>query len=188
MFGDWGTGSMGNANTKSEFRIQNSEWRRRGAGFAAWLAAICGTMVWAQGGAERQLEGAIYREVVAGDLKAAIDQFRAIVALPDAPRWVAASALLHIGECYEKLGQRRQAHDSYTRGPRDFESESAAAAEARARIDNAEALPGPANLRFEKDDRGKTPAHGWFVPTMENATGNLAEIQRKGCRSKSACV
>jgi hypothetical protein len=23
---------------------------------------------------------------------------------------------------------------------------------------------------------------------MENATGNLAEIQRKGCRSKSACV
>jgi hypothetical protein len=145
-------------------------------------------MVWAQGSADRALEAAIYREVVVGDLKGAIEQYRAIVGQADAPKPVAASALLHMGGCYEKLGQRRQAHESYTRVVRDFDSESAAAAAARARIDMAEALPGPANLRFDKDEAGSPPAHGWFVPSMENVTGSLSEVRRKGCRGKGSCA
>jgi hypothetical protein len=133
------------------------------------------------------MEAAIYREMVAGDLKGAIESFREIVGLPEVPHVVAASALLHIGECYEKLGQRRFAHESYIRVVRDYESEPAAA-EARARIDAAESLPGPANLRFDKDDPGKVPAHGWFVPSMENTSGNLAEVRRKNCRGNAACA
>jgi len=153
------------------------------------LVALAGAAgVWAQGSVERQFEEALHREVVLGDLKGAIEQYRAIVAQADAVHAVAARALLHMGGCYEKLGQRRQAHESYTRVVRDFESESAVAAEARARIDNAEALPGPANLRFDKDDPGKAPSHGWFVPAMENATGSLAVTRRKGCRSSAGCA
>jgi hypothetical protein len=156
---------------------------------AALLIAFAGAAaVWAQGSVDRQLEAAIHREVVLGDLKGAIEQYRAIVGQADAVRAVAARALLHMGECYEKLGQRRQAHESYTRVMREFESESATAAEARARIDNAEALPGPVNLRFDKDDPGKAPSHGWFVPAMENTTGSLAVTRRKGCRNNAGCA
>jgi hypothetical protein len=140
-----------------------------------------------QGSAERALEAAIHEEAVAGDLKGAIEKYREIVARKDTPKPIAANALLHMGECYEKLGLRRQAHESYTRVVRDFESESAAA-QARAKIDSAEMLPGPANLRFDKDGAGKVPSHGWFVPTIENTTGNMAEIRRKGCRSNVACA
>jgi hypothetical protein len=144
-------------------------------------------VAFAQGSAERELEGAIHQEVVAGDLKAAIEKYREIVARTDAPKAIAADALLHMGECYEKLGQRRQAHETFTRVIRDFEGEPSAA-QARAKIDNAEALPGPVNLRFDKDGPGKAPSHGWFVPAMENATGSLAEIRRKGCRSNVGCA
>jgi tetratricopeptide (TPR) repeat protein len=182
MFAGWGIGLMGEMK-KVEGRRQKVEWR----GLAWCAVAVVCMAAWAQGSADRQLEAAIYREVVAGDLKGAIDKYREIVAHVDSPRSIAATALLRMGECYEKLGQRRQAHESYTRVVRDFESEPAAA-EARARIDNAEALPGPANLKFDKDDPGKAPAHGWFVPSMENVTGNLAELHRKGCHSKGSCA
>src|SRR5438094_516873 len=101
-------------------------------GKAAVVAILGAAMVYAQGSVERQLEAAIHREVVVGDLKGAIEQYRAIVGQTDAPKAIAASALLHMGECYEKLGQRRQAHESYTRVAKDFESESLVATEARA--------------------------------------------------------
>ncbi|HKA02615.1 MAG TPA: tetratricopeptide repeat protein [Candidatus Solibacter sp.] len=152
------------------------------------VAFLLAAAVSAQNSADRQLEAAIHREMVLGDLKGAIEDYRAIVDQSDAPRHIAAGALLHMGECYEKLGQRRQAHEAYSRVVREFESESSVAAEARARIDNAEALPGPANLRFDKDEPGKQPSHGWFVPSMENATYKLAEIHRKGCRGNTACA
>ena len=132
MFGDWGIGSM---DESREFTAETP--RRRGGRRASrelLAAAFCVTFIFAQGSTERQLEAAIYREVVAGDLKGAIENYRAIVGQKDAPRSVAATALLHMGECYEKLGQRRQAHESYLRVVREFESESAVAADARARI------------------------------------------------------
>src|SRR6516162_2178053 len=122
---------------KVEARRQKVEWRR--------ILCVCGTMALTalvalpQGSAERALEAAIHEEAVAGDLKGAIEKYREIVARKDTPKPIAANALLHMGECYEKLGLRRQAHESYTRVVRDFESESAAA-QARAKIDSAEML------------------------------------------------
>ena len=29
---------------------------------------------------------------------------------------------------------------------------------------------------------------GWFVPQVEKVSGNLAELRRKGCRSKGGCA
>jgi Tol biopolymer transport system component len=54
-------------------------------------------------GAQAQLQAAINKETVEGDLKAAIEMYRR---LADAPgdRAVAAKALLRMGVCYEKFG------------------------------------------------------------------------------------
>jgi hypothetical protein len=136
---------------------------------------------------DRLLEVAIHREVVVGDLNGAIGKYYAVLAVPNVPRQIAARALLQIGICHEKLGQRRQAHDAYTRLARDFESETAVAAEARARLDRTGVLPGPRNLRFEEGEPGEVPP-GWTVPSMMNTTGRLAELSRKGCRSGNGCA
>jgi hypothetical protein len=43
--------------------------------------------------------------ILVGDLNAAIEQYKKIVALPGSSRTVAAQALIHLGQCYEKLGE-----------------------------------------------------------------------------------
>jgi len=138
--------------------------------------------------ADRLLEAAIHREVVTGDLKGAIEKYRAILSQAGVPRPIAARALFHMGECYERLGQQRQAHDAYLRVAREFESETSIAGEARARTQNwTEVLPGPRNLNFEEGEPGKAPP-GWTVLTLEKVTGNLAELRRKGCRGGIGCA
>jgi len=166
----WVTGSM--------VEMSRKRW--------ALLMSIPVVLLAAQNDSDRQLEAAIYRQMVTGDLKGAIEKYRAILAQPDAPRAIAARALLEMAGCYEKLGERRQAHEAYTRLVRDFESEPGAAGEARARLAN-EVLPGPLNLNFEEGEAGKKPP-GWIVPELEKTTGNLAELRRKGCRSGIGCA
>ncbi len=78
-----------------------------------------------------ELEGAIAREQVDGDLKSAIAIYQKIAADDSAPRDVRAKALLHLAGCYEKLGQ--QAQTVYQQIVRDF-ADQPAAAQARARL------------------------------------------------------
>jgi hypothetical protein len=137
----------------------------------------------AQSDDERQLETAIYRETVMGDVPAAIGMYRSILSQPNLPRPLAARALLQLGQCQEKLGQRREAHATYARLVREYAAESSIAAQARGKLAGwSDALPGPRNLRFEEGDPGKTPP-GWFVPQVEKVSGSLAELRRKGCRT-----
>ena len=142
----------------------------------------------AQSDVERQLETAVYRETVMGDVPAAIGMYRALLAEKGIARPVAARALWQLGQCQEKLGQRREAHATYSRVAREFASESAIAAQARGKLAGwSDALPGPRNLRFEEGDPGKTPP-AWFVPQVEKVSGSLAELRRKGCRSSAGCA
>jgi hypothetical protein len=142
----------------------------------------------AQSDGERQLETAVYRETVMGDVPAAIGMYRAILAQKGIARPVAARALWQLGQCQEKLGQRREAHATYARVAREYAAESAIAAQARGKLAGwSDALPGPRNLRFEEGDPGKTPP-GWFVPQVEKISGSLAELRRKGCRSTAGCA
>jgi hypothetical protein len=136
----------------------------------------------------QQLEAAIHREVITGDLAGAITAYRALTSAPGTPRPVTARALLQLGQCREKLGQRREAHAIYTRLIRDFASEPEIATQAKTRLAGwTDALPGPRNLRFEEGEPGKVPP-GWFVPTLERTTGSLAELHRKGCRAEGSCA
>jgi hypothetical protein len=142
----------------------------------------------AQSDGERQLEMAVYRETVMGDVPAAIGMYRAILTEKGVARPVAARALWQLGQCQERLGQRREAHATYSRVAREYAAESGVAAQARGKLAGwSDALPGPRNLRFEEGDSGKMPP-GWFVPQVEKVSGSLAELRRKGCRSNGGCA
>ena len=137
---------------------------------------------------EMQLESAIHREIVLGDLKGAMEQYRAILAQPAKSRPVAARALFGSGQCLEKLGRRNEAHAAYTRLVSEYADQSETAALARAELAGWEdPLPGPHNLNFAQGAPGKAPP-GWIVPDFPKGASYMAELRRKGCRSDIGCA
>ncbi|MEZ5398949.1 MAG: hypothetical protein R2729_04715 [Bryobacteraceae bacterium] len=104
------------------------------------LAAVAGL---AFGQAEKMLEAARQKEVVDGDLKAAITQYEQLAR--GSNRAVAAKALVRLGQCYEKLGST-EARNAYERVVRDFAEQKDAASQARARL---AALAGPRSFAGE---------------------------------------
>ena len=83
--------------------------------------------------AEVALRAAMDKEMVDGDLKAAIEMYRRIVANPGGNRAVAAKALLQMGQCYEKLGQA-EARNAYEQLVRQYADQTEQAQAARARL------------------------------------------------------
>ena len=77
------------------------------------------------------LQAAIKKEVVDGDLKGAIEQYKKLAQGRD--RAVAAKALVRMGQCYEKLGDA-EARKAYERVLREYADQAGAVAEARARL------------------------------------------------------
>jgi Tol biopolymer transport system component len=85
------------------------------------------------------LRAAIETETVKGDLKAALQQYAEIAAkYAKSDRASAASALLHIAECHEKMGDS-EASALYERVLREYSDQKDAAARARTRLSAAEA-------------------------------------------------
>ena len=80
---------------------------------------------------ELQLEAAVNKEVVAGDLK----ERSSCTARPrsQSDRAVAAKALLRLGECYEKLGDA-EARKAYERLVKEFADQKEQARDAQARL------------------------------------------------------
>jgi Tol biopolymer transport system component len=101
---------------------------------AALAVAVLAAAPQQTASAERQLEAAIHREQVLGDVKGAIELYQQLAAGGDRP--VAAQALVRMGQCYEKLGEAQvtQARAAYERVVREFGDQSAMAGEARARL------------------------------------------------------
>ena len=134
---------------------------------------------------ERRLEAAIHREVVLGDLKGAIEDYRGLLAQADVPHPVAARALIGMGECMEKLGRRPEAYNSYRRVENEFGDQAAMAGVARTRL---AAWVGPRNLNFEDGQPGKVPPAPWAVQAPANDAGYVAQVRRDQCRSRSCVV
>jgi Tol biopolymer transport system component len=88
--------------------------------------------------AEAQLQAAINKETVEGDLKGAIEQYKAIAVLPDAGRATVATALLRMGQCHEKLGaaDTEEARKVYEQVVRDFGDQTDVVVVAQERLDN----------------------------------------------------
>src|SRR5580700_3113902 len=78
------------------------------------------------------LQRAIRKENVEGDLNGAIDLYKQVVA-GASNRAVVAKALLGLGECYEKQGNR-EAQRVYERLVKEFSDQAEAAHEAQARL------------------------------------------------------
>jgi len=167
----------------------------RGARRLGWwlgLAALAGALTPVaapQAGADaaRQLEAAIHREIVLGDLKGAIEGYRKVLGLQGGSREVAARALFQIGQCQEKLGNRAAAEEAYRRVSEQY-GDQEQAAEARAKLAEwKEAVAGPRNLNFEEGTPGKVPP-GWIALALPKDADFLAQLQRKGCRTGTGCA
>jgi Tol biopolymer transport system component len=81
--------------------------------------------------AERLLKAAMNTEVVDGNLNAAIEQYQKVVQSGNRP--LGAQALLHIAECYQKLGDA-ESKAIYERVIREFSDQTEAVSIARAHV------------------------------------------------------
>src|SRR5580704_2000401 len=125
-----------------------------------------------------ELQAAMTKEHVDGDLKTAIAAYQKIAADKSAPRDVRAKALLHLAGCYEKLGQ--QAQSVYQQIVRDF-ADQPAATQARTRLavlkqNDHPAAPAAINQRMiEASERqfGEGDTDGHRVVYADRTTSEL---------------
>lgn len=128
------------------------------------------------------LQAAIKQQLVEGDLKGAIEQFKKL-AQNSSPE-VAAQALVHLAECYDKLGQRADARTNYERVVREYPTQKEAVAQARAWLDSNSPSASPqAGVRVEQvwagkdaSSAGRPSADGRYLPFVDwsSGYGNLA--------------
>ncbi|MBA2356053.1 MAG: PD40 domain-containing protein, partial [Acidobacteria bacterium] len=130
---------------------------------------------------EKLFASARHQETTQGDLRAAIETYRKVVAQSGSNRSLAAQALLRIGECHTKLGDA-QARRSYEQVVRDY-GDLPEAATARGRLGaspTAAKASAGATDRIVKAGEGITWGDGRVSPdgklisyTDWNHTGNL---------------
>lgn len=106
---------------------------RKVIGLTAVLLALALTLdAQVKDRAEVLLQAAIKQELVEGDLKGAIEQFKKIA--QNSNPEVAAEALVHLAACYDMLGQA-DARNVYERIVREYPTQKRAVTEARAWLD-----------------------------------------------------
>ncbi|MFC2161051.1 hypothetical protein ACFLRX_05300 [Acidobacteriota bacterium] len=91
--------------------------------------------------AEVALQRAIKTETIDGDLKSAIEQYKKIIALPDADRTTVATAILRMGQCHEKLGEAHteDAIKAYEQVLKNYAGQTEQVATARKHLDALQA-------------------------------------------------
>ena len=165
----------------------------RAARFVFAVAAMCLALSAADSAqqardtrAEVALQAAIKIETIDGDLKAAIEAFKNVVATYESNRPVAAKALVHIGQCYDKLGaaEVKEAQKAYERVVREFGDQVAETAAARARLAGlagAAGAEGGSTMAVRRvwagpktDSMGRVSPDGRFVSFTDWDTGDLA--------------
>lgn len=148
---------------------------------ALLLSVVPALIAQEQDKAEAALKAAMDKETVDGNLKGAIQQYQKILAVYSQDRSVAARALLHIGECYEKMGQS-EANGAYERLVRDYADQSAQANEARVRLaDLGHNGPGGHEMVMRRvwsgpdaDGSGAPTPDGKYLTYVDWSTGDLA--------------
>jgi Tol biopolymer transport system component len=131
---------------------------------------------------EKQLQAAINKEVVEGDLNGAINLYKKIVADSNGNRSLAAQSLLRLGGCYQKLGQEK-AQKTYRQLIADYPEQQQQVAAARQRLEAITKSTGREDtgitirkLLFEDDAdaSGSISPDGRFLSYMNGYTGDLA--------------
>jgi len=136
--------------------------------------------------AERQLEAAIHREQVLGDVKGAIEQYKQLS--QSTMRTVAAQALARLGQCYEKLGdaQLKEARATYERIVREFGDQAEPAKLAQARLaalggggaGNGQKGPVTRRILTDADDIDSQLAgfDGRHIRSLDSKTGDVIQV------------
>ena len=106
------------------------------------LVAMAGAHAQANDQAGVMLQAAIQTEMVDGNLRKAIELYKEILARFGSERPIAAEALFHLGQSYEKLGEP-DARAAYGRVLRDYADQAQPVATARARLAALEVEPMP---------------------------------------------
>jgi len=128
------------------------------------------------------LRAAIEKEEVDGDLQAAIDLYKQIVAKSGDNRAVAAKALIRLGGCYEKLGLR-EATSAYRRVLADYPDQADAVNIAREKLAVLQGARGLAEVgvgtfRIRKigllESLGSPSPDGRLISCVDWDTGDLA--------------
>jgi Tol biopolymer transport system component len=162
---------------------------RYGGLIAAALLAFCLAAFPAAGQkneqAELALRAATKTETVDGDLKSAIEQYKKIIAQAGAGRATVATALLRMGQCYEKMGQA-EARAAYERLVREFGDQAGIVAQARARLaalGGSGMGGGPATRRVLADASGLgdfLTADGKTIRGLDRETGDIVQFDVAG--------
>jgi Tol biopolymer transport system component len=129
--------------------------------------------------AEELFQQGVQLEEVKGELAKAIEVYKDILSMHTPNKSVAARSLLHLGKCYEKLGQR-DAQRAYERILKEFGDQTEVVAEARARL---------ASLSFQgkKGGAARTAGHNAGmgfrkIDFPENQSTHLARLSPDGNR------
>jgi len=129
-----------------------------------------------QDAVERQLKAARNTELVDGNLKSAIEQYKKVAQSGIRP--LAAQALLYMAECHQKLGDA-ESQRIYQQIVRDYADQKESAASARARLAKAVPVMRAAGNRvvWAGDDMfgagGISPDGRYMTDIDYNYTGNL---------------
>jgi Tol biopolymer transport system component len=121
--------------------------------------------------ADQQLKAAMHRELVGGDLRAAIKEYEGIVSRYRDNRPVAARALLQIAQCHDKLGQT-DARKVYEQIVRDYADQTEPVALARTRLTAMNAATAET-----------TPKGAGVSRPLPDAVGNLQSISPDGTKA-----
>jgi len=138
--------------------------------------------------AEAALKAAMDKEVVDGNLKAAIEQYKKLAEGANKP--VAARALVRLGGCYEKQGNA-DARKTYEQVLSKFGDQKDAVAEARARlaalggVGAGGALAARRILADASGVYGVLTADGKYIRRMDYGTGDVVQFEvASGQRSR----
>jgi Tol biopolymer transport system component len=130
---------------------------------------------------EADLQRAVQKEMVSGDVKTAIDEYRKIAARAGANRAVKAKALLRMADSYRKLGDG-ESRKLYEQVVKEFADQKQTAAEARTRLAASRAPAAGAGGQSARqmwtgndvDAMGQVSADGRYLTYTDWNTGDLA--------------
>jgi Tol biopolymer transport system component len=109
------------------------------------------------GQADTTLQRAIRKETLEGDLKGAIKLYRKAIGQAGKNRATAAQALVHMGACYEKLGDA-EARKAYERVVREYPDQKDIAAQAQSHLASLGGEHrGPASVTMRRLSDGREP-------------------------------
>jgi outer membrane protein assembly factor BamD (BamD/ComL family) len=104
------------------------------AAVAGFLASVTSAAPQKKDDPEVLLQAAIQKETVDGDLRGAIERYKKLAQTGN--RSVAAQALIHMAECYRKLGDD-DSRKTYERVVRDYGDQTEAVRLARTRLETS---------------------------------------------------